>query len=125
MYGGRRGAAPLNQKESFEWFLRASQNKVHSILTPYVYRVGLAYQNGLGVDGSLEQADKYFRSIAANNGDHRVAMDSFIRSAKSVNTYTYNLIGDAYKFGYGVDKDHEKAIAWYMNGSNYVWRRIF
>lgn len=43
----------------------------------------------------------------------------FKRSAKTISTYTYNLIGDAYQFGHAVDTDHEKAIKWCMRGAEY------
>lgn len=41
------------------------------------------------------------------------------QTVRYINTYTYNLIGDAYQFGHAVDTDHEKAIKWCMRGAEY------
>lgn len=64
--------------------------------------LGLLYSKGLGVEQ-----------------DHKTAMQYFNRSAKSINTYNYNLIGNAHHSGKGVDTDHGKAMEWYMKGARY------
>ncbi|CAO3657151.1 unnamed protein product [Mucor hiemalis] len=64
--------------------------------------LGLLYSKGLGVKRDYKKAIEYFE-----------------RSAKAVNTYAYNLIGDAYRLGRGVKEDPIKAIEWYKKGSKY------
>ncbi|CAO3632389.1 unnamed protein product [Mucor hiemalis] len=41
-------------------------------------------------------------------------MEYYVKAAEEKNTVAYNNIGDAYKYGLGVEKDYVKAMEWYM-----------
>lgn len=64
--------------------------------------LGLLYLKGLGVKQDYQKAREYFK-----------------RSAQTINSYTYNLIGDTHRLGKGVVMNDTPAIIWYNKGSGY------
>ncbi|CAO3657198.1 unnamed protein product [Mucor hiemalis] len=103
--------------------------------------IGYMYHQGLGVQPDFSRAQKIYQNVLEDINDddsdanlclgllylkglgvmqdHKKAMEYFKRSAKTINTYTYNLIGDAYRFGYGVYINEKKAMEWYLKGTRY------
>lgn len=66
--------------------------------------LGLLYAKALGVERNEKEAVRYFLRSA---------------NSKHPNTYVYNLLGDTYKMGKGVEVDYNWAMYWYTLGAHY------
>ncbi|CAO3607178.1 unnamed protein product [Mucor hiemalis] len=97
---------------------------------------GYLYHKGIGVQKDYLRAREIYLSVlrlidaddsdanmclgilCTEQEDYVKAMRYFKRSAKSVNTYTYNLIGDAFRLGNGRGPDMNTALYWYNKGAD-------
>ncbi|CAO3607174.1 unnamed protein product [Mucor hiemalis] len=70
------------------------------------------------IDADDSDANMCLGILCSKQQDYVKAMRYFKRSVKSVNTYTYNLIGDAYRLGNGRERDINTALKWYNKGAD-------
>ncbi|CAO3657271.1 unnamed protein product [Mucor hiemalis] len=139
-----------------KWFIRISNNG-HSSERGCVSglaRLGYLYHIGLGVQPNFKKALDIYLSVLRYIDDEdsdanmclgllhakalgverneKEAVRYFLRSAKSKhpNTYVFNLLGNAYEKGKGVEVDYNRAMHWYRLGACYhdvnsivnIWR---
>ncbi|CAO3626012.1 unnamed protein product [Mucor hiemalis] len=70
------------------------------------------------IDADDSDANMCLGILCSEQQDYVKAMQYFRRSARSVNTYTYNLIADAYRLGLGRERNITKALYWYNKGGD-------
>ena len=64
------------------------------------YRLGTLYENGQGVEKSLEEAKKWYRKAAERNHDG-----------------AQNNLGVCYRGGQGVEEDYVEAVNWFRKAA--------
>ncbi|CAO3626016.1 unnamed protein product [Mucor hiemalis] len=70
------------------------------------------------IDADDSDANMCLGILCSEQQDYVKAMQYFRRSARSVNTYTYNLIADAYRLGLGRERNITKVLYWYNKGGD-------
>lgn len=100
------------------------------------YRLGMAYEHGIGVPRDLAQAMNWYKKSAAEgnaNGeyylgamyqygigtqqDYAQALSLYQQAAKQGHTEAENSLGVMYRNGLGVQQDNAQAIAWYQKAA--------
>ncbi|WP_010322543.1 tetratricopeptide repeat protein [Marinobacterium stanieri] len=93
--------------------------------------MGQLYENGWGVDKDLEQAQRLYEQgarqghlesvnslRALKNRAYKIEFDKLMPLAENGDGDAQNRIGEMFEFGYGVERDSDKAIEWYRKAAD-------
>jgi TPR repeat protein len=93
--------------------------------------VGQMYENGWGVDKDIEKARRFYNRGASlghmdsvnslrslKNEEYKVELTTVQPSAEAGNPEAQNRLGEMAEFGYGMPRNPDKAIEWYLKAAD-------
>ncbi len=99
---------------------------------PYALNLqGQMYENGWGVEQDTDRARRLYEQgarqghiesvnslRALKNKEYKVEFDRLLPQAEQGDGEAQNRIGEMYEFGYGVERDNDKALAWFRKAAD-------
>ncbi len=93
--------------------------------------LGQMYENGWGVEADTQKAQRLYEQgarqghlesvnslRALKNRAYKVEFDKLLPQAENGEGDAQNRIGEMFEFGYGVERDSDKAIEWYRKAAD-------
>lgn len=117
-YMGTAACEETNYEEAAKWFQKSAEQGFF----PSIFKLGLFYDQGVGVEKDYVKAAKLFR-IAAETQDIDEQCSTLSRYYKSEQFYQFQYmaqydLGLAYFYGNGVEKDLEEAKKWLQRSAD-------
>jgi TPR repeat protein len=113
MYEQSQGSIPsqISMNDAVTWYRKAADQG----FAPAQSKLGVLYENGLGLSKDFVQAIEWYRKAAAQGNND--AIGRIRKTAEEGNALAQVNLGLMYESGQGVSKDFTQALRWYFRAA--------